>query len=344
MVRLKALRALMFAVGALSALSSVSGQIVIHDTRSAVTGGTWNNFGISLIGGAGGAGQAGVPHDQQTADDFVVSQRIQLTSVLVDFRAELSPLPPSGGLLVEIFPNLPTNVPTEVPTYAITIPPTEIIDEGGVPAPGGTPASNPTFQAWVRMSWRVNFAQTIMLDPGTWWISVVPIDESPFGGVYHWAGTTVNSSGLVSSYRCGGIDHGNNYPCHNTTAPITTQNWSTAGAGVVPGRARTLSIRIDGRLPQGACCNGTTCTTVTAAAECTGGAFQGEGTACSPDSTNPTTCCPANFNGTSGLSVQDIFDYLAAYFGGVTQADFNLTGGITVQDIFDFLAAYFGGC
>jgi hypothetical protein len=44
------------------------------------------------------------------------------------------------------------------------------------------------------------------------------------------------------------------------------------------------------------------------------------------------------------VTVQDIFDFLAAYFAGDTRADFNGAGGITVQDIFDFLAAYFAGC
>jgi len=54
--------------------------------------------------------------------------------------------------------------------------------------------------------------------------------------------------------------------------------------------------------------------------------------------------CPADFNGEGGLSVQDIFDFLAAYFANDPLANFNGVGGITVQDIFDFLAAYFAGC
>jgi hypothetical protein len=54
--------------------------------------------------------------------------------------------------------------------------------------------------------------------------------------------------------------------------------------------------------------------------------------------------CPADFNMAGGVTVQDIFDFLAAYFGSDPRADFNGAGGITVQDIFDFLAAYFTGC
>lgn len=334
--------ALMFAVGALAAVRATSGQIVIHDTRAAVTGGTWNNYAASYIGGISGESQGGIPHDQQAADDFIVTQRIQLTSVLVDFIAELSPLPPTQGLLVEIFSNLPSNLPTEIPIFSTTILPTEIITMGTFPLAGGSPGNAGTIPNYTRLSWRVDFTQTVILDPGTWWISMVPIDESPFGGLYHWVGTTVNSSGFVSPFRCGGVDHGNSYPCHNATTN-TRPDWSASLAGF-GGRPRTLSMRIEGQLPQGACCNSTTCGVVSSAAECIGGTFQGDGTTCSADPANPTTCCPANFNGTNGLSVQDIFDFLAAYFGGVTQADFNQTGGITVQDIFDFLAAYFGGC
>ena len=71
--------------------------------------------------------------------------------------------------------------------------------------------------------------------------------------------------------------------------------------------------------------------------------------------TQPQTCCRADFNGDGVRSVQDIFDYLAAWFGECNgtqagtpcngrNADFNGSGSITVQDIFDFLAAWFAGC
>jgi hypothetical protein len=92
----------------------------------------------------------------------------------------------------------------------------------------------------------------------------------------------------------------------------------------------------------GACCVGTTCSVVAGAGACTG-VYQGNGSACGPAG-NPTTCCPANFNDQGGVTVQDIFDFLAAYFSGAPGADFNGVGGVTVQDIFDFLAAYFTGC
>ncbi len=59
----------------------------------------------------------------------------------------------------------------------------------------------------------------------------------------------------------------------------------------------------------------------------------------------PDSCeCRANFNGIDGVNVQDIFDFLAAWFAGNPRADFNGANGIGVQDIFDFLAAWFAGC
>jgi T5SS/PEP-CTERM-associated repeat protein len=54
--------------------------------------------------------------------------------------------------------------------------------------------------------------------------------------------------------------------------------------------------------------------------------------------------CPADFNDSGTVTVQDIFEFLAAYFGNDPRADFNASGAISVQDIFDFLAAYFAGC
>ncbi len=59
----------------------------------------------------------------------------------------------------------------------------------------------------------------------------------------------------------------------------------------------------------------------------------------------PTTPpCTPDFNHSGGLEVQDIFDFLAAWFAGNPNADFNHANGLGVQDIFDFLGAWFAGC
>jgi len=57
------------------------------------------------------------------------------------------------------------------------------------------------------------------------------------------------------------------------------------------------------------------------------------------------TSCPADFNCSGGPpTVQDLFDFLAAWFANAPAADFNASGAVSVQDLFDFLAAWFTGC
>jgi beta-glucanase (GH16 family) len=54
--------------------------------------------------------------------------------------------------------------------------------------------------------------------------------------------------------------------------------------------------------------------------------------------------CPGDFNGRDGISTQDIFDFLVAWFAIDPFADINEADGVTTQDIFDFLARWFQGC
>lgn len=49
-----------------------------------------------------------------------------------------------------------------------------------------------------------------------------------------------------------------------------------------------------------------------------------------------------DFNGSGTTTVQDLFDFFAAYFAGDMRADVNGSGTLTVQDLFEFLSAYFG--
>lgn len=51
--------------------------------------------------------------------------------------------------------------------------------------------------------------------------------------------------------------------------------------------------------------------------------------------------CPADFNLSGAVTVQDLFDFLGGFFAGDREADFNGEGGISVQDLFDYLAAFF---
>jgi hypothetical protein len=54
--------------------------------------------------------------------------------------------------------------------------------------------------------------------------------------------------------------------------------------------------------------------------------------------------CSPDFNGSGSVTVQDIFDFLRAWFTGDPRADFDHSGAIGVQDIFSFLSAWFAGC
>lgn len=94
----------------------------------------------------------------------------------------------------------------------------------------------------------------------------------------------------------------------------------------------------------GACCIGTTCTMLSPAG-CVGPnrRFTGIATGCNAAGNTQFPCCVADFSQSGGVTLQDLFDFLSAYFAADLAADIN-GGGITVQDIFDYLSAYFGGC
>ena len=107
------------------------------------------------------------------------------------------------------------------------------------------------------------------------------------------------------------------------------------------GATGTIVLTVNSVSGAGACCTGSHCSTTTLST-CPG-TYLGLNTTCGP-ANNPTTCCPANFNAVNGLNVQDIFDFLTAWFAGMPAADFNHVNGLSVQDIFDFLGAWFAGC
>jgi hypothetical protein len=95
----------------------------------------------------------------------------------------------------------------------------------------------------------------------------------------------------------------------------------------------------------GSCCKHASCT-VTTEGNCSfnlGGQFLGVGIACAPLGTFGS-CCYANFNGDGVLSVQDIFDFLSAWFAGDPRADFNQDTHLNVYDIFSFIAGWRNGC
>lgn len=54
--------------------------------------------------------------------------------------------------------------------------------------------------------------------------------------------------------------------------------------------------------------------------------------------------CAGDFNGSGVASIQDVLDFLDAWFQGRLQADVNLSNTVTIADVFEFLSAWFAGC
>jgi hypothetical protein len=154
------------------------------------------------------------------------------------------------------------------------------------------------------------------------------------GGTYAGNGTVCTPSSCPSEGAC----------CVSNVCSLTCESICLANLGTFQGVGSTCSP--DPCNPAvGACCRGSTCL-VEAQTACTGvnTGFAGAATVCNVFGANNTSpCCFADFNHVGGITVQDIFDFLAVYFSGSSTADIN-GGGIGVQDIFDYLASYFTGC
>jgi hypothetical protein len=100
----------------------------------------------------------------------------------------------------------------------------------------------------------------------------------------------------------------------------------------------------------GVCCRGTTCSGLPLA-ECTppatgiGATFRADAGACNASGVSTSPCCHADFDKLGGVTVDDIFIYLNAWFAASPFARINGTGlEPTVDDIFVFLNAWFAGC
>jgi hypothetical protein len=95
----------------------------------------------------------------------------------------------------------------------------------------------------------------------------------------------------------------------------------------------------------GACCRGSNCA-VESSDVCTGSGakYIGASTACNALVNYAMPCCKSDFNQNGVVEVQDIFDFLNAWFASDPRCDINGSGTVEVQDIFDFLNAWFAGC
>jgi ELWxxDGT repeat protein len=97
------------------------------------------------------------------------------------------------------------------------------------------------------------------------------------------------------------------------------------------------------------CCRGSTCAVIPGA-DCTVPAGPVVGVAVSPASScavqNSATagCCVADFNKLGGVTIDDIFIYLNAWFASSDFANVGAPGTPNIDDIFIFLNAWFAGC
>jgi hypothetical protein len=134
--------------------------------------------------------------------------------------------------------------------------------------------------------------------------------------------------------------------CLGSTCVIATDPNCASQSGVYQGDATVCTPNPCAALAMGACCSGATCTARMASA-CTGPntIYAGDNTTCNPSGNFTTPCCLADFNRVGGITIQDLLDFVAAYFQGDLSADFNGTGNLTPEDIFAYMAVYFaGGC
>jgi hypothetical protein len=136
---------------------------------------------------------------------------------------------------------------------------------------------------------------------------------------YQWKrnGANVNN-GLHGASATGGTVTGASGVLSDFNNPTTAAVVTLGIAGVQPSDAGSYTLVVSNTCPS-------------------------DSTTSLPAALGITTCTP-DFNHSGGLSVQDIFDFLNAWFAGNIAADFNHSGALSVQDIFDFLGAWFAGC
>lgn len=173
--------------------------------------------------------------------------------------------------------------------------------------------------------------------------SIVPVIFEPVSGTGASISGNVNTSGSLTAgdYRLRfAVIAGNTsaFPFFNTSYAA----YSSLAAGYYS--SATMNWRMTLTVPDSAvaCCRGSTCSVI-ASAQCTGRSIAGA-TTCNTAANAVTPCCKADYNQSQSVTVQDIFDFVNAWFASNPLADFNGAGGVTVQDIFDFVGAWFNGC
>ena len=218
------------AIGCLAGI--VKGDVLYDSTVAITEEGTWYfSFPPTYIGGEAQFGD--FPRDQQAADDFDLAATYRITSVTGDYLSIGSP-PPANGVLVEFFSDS-SGVPSETPFAAALSSAVTFIPV--LPDIFGDDA--------IRLT--VDLGKDgITLGPGTWWVSITPVDLTPKVGLAAFQFNSIDGVfGSNAYFRDGGIDHGNGYPGLYGTFDWTLH--SEIGGGSPD---RDLAMRIEGsRLP-----------------------------------------------------------------------------------------------
>lgn len=166
----------------------------------------------------------------------------------------------------------------------------------------------------------------------------------PPGSVQTLAHASVSSGtifGLTGAFHFNSTGQGRPTSINDAGACVVIAQFTT-GAGTLTG---AFVVNLDPANDAGACCVPGGCVAAAQAACATqSGSFRGAGSVCNQGGSMIAPCCIADFNLSGAVSVQDVFDYLNAFFAGAPSADINNVGGVTVQDIFDYLGAFFAGC
>jgi len=180
-------------------------------------------------------------------------------------------------------------------------------------------------------------------------LTVEPSGVLAVGGAFTFVGDAL-SPFLAEYADCSGVCCASDGSC-TAAAPGSPSATCSSGVLIVNGSCEPNTCSV--QPPSGVCCRGSTCNASVQQIDCTpsgaaGAAFFSSAVDCNAGGNTSTSCCYGDYNKSSGVTVQDIFAFLADWFAGSPYARVGgdgTPGPLTVQNIFDFLSAWFaGGC
>ena len=227
-------RALLLLVAAAVAIATAPGIVqadVLYDSTAMTDKGTWNHESYSTY--IGGAIFLGHDADIQAAEDFELSDTYDITSVTADYRKNFQDTVPGDGVLVEFFADL-GGFPAEAAIAAL-LSSTFTAEQLGLVNPDGFDI--PGIRLTVDL-----MGEGITLGPGTWWVSITPVDVEPDGtDLYNAIASTAGVFGNNTRIRDGGVDHGNGLP-----GSYGVDDWTLFGSLCDPCVDADLAMRIEG--------------------------------------------------------------------------------------------------